>query len=444
MIILTRVGTIGLLIAGLTLGTWLSHLPTASAGTVVPTRSPSPMIGTLADRAIRVAEAQIARNPQKGDGHVALATAYMRKVRESGDTGYYSRDEAAVQRALKLQPKSYKALRILALIETGKHEFRRAMTTAEGLRQRRPDDYWVHGLLGDAHVELGDYERAAVAYQKMIDLRPGLASYSRAAHLRALYGDPQGATELMAMAIRAGSRRDPETLAWCLVQFGKLRFNQGSLRAAEAAYQKALSVFPDSYLALGALGRLRGAQERYAKAINLYRRSVAIVPAPDTVAALGDIYRKVGRFREAEEQYDLVEYIGYLNTLNRVLYNRELAYFYADHDIKLKESLDLAKKELEVRRDIYGYDVLAWALYKNGKPQEALAVITEALKLGTKDARLFFHAGMIYRALGNDEKAKEYLSRTLATNPYFHIFQADVARAMLREIEQKDSGRMAQ
>jgi tetratricopeptide (TPR) repeat protein len=132
-----------------------------------------------------------------------------------------------------------------------------------------------------------------------------------------------------------------------------------------------------------------------------------------------------------------VEYIGYLNTLNKVLYNRELAAFYVDHHMKLTEALDLAKKELEVRQDIYAYDLLAWTLYKNGQPQEALAAITEALKLGTQDARLFFHAGMIYHQLGDMAKAKSSLQHALATNPHFHIFHADVAKRTLEGLGER-------
>lgn len=159
------------------------------------------------------------------------------------------------------------------------------------------------------------------------------------------------------------------------------------------------------------------------------------MPRPDYVAALGDVYAKIERPEDARKQYDLVEYIGRLNMLNKVLYNRELAYFYADHDLKLQEAIDLARKELEVRKDIYAYDVLAWALYKNDKPQEALAAVTESLKLGTKDARLFFHAGMIYHRLGEADKAGDYLRRALTTNSYFHPLQASVAERTLKDLE---------
>src|SRR6185312_16916975 len=144
-----------------------------------------------------------------------------------------------------------------------------------------------------------------------------------------------------------------------------------------------------------------------------YHKAIAILPMPEYIAALGDIYRKTGMSDEARKQYELVEYIGKLSALNKVLYNRELAYFYADHDIKLKEGLELAQRELDYRRDIYAYDVLAWNLYKNGQAEKAGQVISEALKLDTKDAKLFYHAGMIYRQLGNKQKAREYLNRAL-------------------------------
>jgi tetratricopeptide (TPR) repeat protein len=138
----------------------------------------------------------------------------------------------------------------------------------------------------------------------------------------------------------------------------------------------------------------------------------------------------------AKQQYELVEYIGRLSALNQVLYNRELAYFYADHDIKPEEALALARRELDYRQDIYAYDVVAWSLYRNGKLADARDAIEQALKLGTKDAKLLFHAGMIYQALGEKEKAKEFLARALAMNPQFHILLAKKAAETLKQLEE--------
>jgi len=208
---------------------------------------------------------------------VALAAAYMQKARESGDASYYGRAEAAVKQALSVQPDSVEALRTLAWVQTGKHEFREALTIAERLRERLPDDPLVHGLLGDAAVELGEYTRAEEEFQTMLDLRPGMASYSRAAYLRELYGDPDGAIEFMERAAKVGSAKDPEPLAWCLVQLGNLYFNQGRLGKAELAYNNALIVFPHYYQALAALGRIRLLADVFApyiKALNAMPRVV--------------------------------------------------------------------------------------------------------------------------------------------------------------------------
>ena len=171
------------------------------------------------------------------------------------------------------------------------------------------------------------------------------------------------------------------------------------------------------------MAQVRAAQKRYDEAIDLYRKAIAIFPMPEYIAALGDVYGKIGKPDEARKQYELVEYIGQLNALNQALYNRELAYFYADHDIKLNEGLEFAQRELDYRRDIYAYDVLAWNLYKNGKAEEARDAIEQALKLGTKDAKLLYHAGMIYHRLGEKRKSQRVSpSRALDQSTFSYFF----------------------
>lgn len=436
-VIVTILATTGLVLTALLLSFWVccsAPLPVAPAATV-----PALVVAmdSPADRAIRAAEVAILREPRQSRVYVDLAQAYMRKARESGDASYYGRAETAIQHALQLQPGSVVGLRTLAWIQTGKHEFRDALATAERLRAQLPNDPLVQGLIGDAAVELGEYQRAEDAWQKMLELQPGLASYSRAAYLRELYGDVRGATDLLTLAVQAGSANDPEPLAWCLVQLGNVHFNQGRLGEAEAAYQKALTVFPQYYQVFSALARVRGAQQRYPEAVELYRRAIEMVPAPDTVAALGDLLALTGKTDEAEKHYALVEYIEHVNETNQVTYNRQLALFYADHDRNLSEALALAEAELNRRRDIYTYDTLAWAYYKNGRYADAGNAMAQALRLGTQDALLFFHAGMIAHRLGENARAKEYLQRALTVNPYFHPIQAKLAEHMLRELDSR-------
>jgi tetratricopeptide (TPR) repeat protein len=225
-----------------------------------------------------------------------------------------------------------------------------------------------------------------------------------------------------------------EPLAWTRTQLGHLLIATRDLPGAVAAYRDALAALPGYHPALAGSAAVHAARGKLQEAAALYHKALDVVPLPEYATALGDVYTRLGRTADANKQYALVEYIGKLGAINQTVYNRELALFYADHDRNLPQALELARKELEARRDIYTYDVLAWALYKNGQAREAQAAMNEALKLGTQDARLFFHAGMIHRALGEHDAARTALARALALNPRFHVLHAGVAASALAEL----------
>ena len=394
-----------------------------------------------ADRAIALAQRQLKRHTHDPAAYFYLGDAYIQKARASGDMSYYDRAEQALGKALDLAPEHSGVVRHLAYVFSVRHEFQAAATAAIKAIALDPSDSQAYGVLGDAYLEMGQYEQAAHAYQRMLELHADLASYSRLSGLKNVQGDPEGAIADLERAIQAGQAagQPRESIAWAQWQLGSEHLGLGRLQEAETQYRAALATYPNYYRASAGLAHVRVAQQRYDEAIVLYRQAMAVVPLPEYAAVLGDVYTKLGRLEEAHKQYALVEYIGLLSTRNKVLYNRELAYFYSDHDIKLREALALARKEVESRQDIYAYDLLAWALYKNDRPQEALAAMTEALKLGTRDARLLFHAGMIHQRLGNAVQAQDYLRRALVTNPYFHIVHAALADQTLKQL----AGRLA-
>jgi tetratricopeptide (TPR) repeat protein len=198
-----------------------------------------------------------------------------------------------------------------------------------------------------------------------------------------------------------------------------------------------LREFDGYYLALASLGKARAAQGDYREAIQLLEQAVAVIPQPTTLATLGDLYARSGQPDKAQLQYDTVEFIAKLAAVNRQVYNRDLALFYADHDFKLETALELSEKELQVRQDIYGYDALAWALFKHHRLSEARDAINQALQLGTRDATIFFHAGMIHYGLGDLPQAESYLRKALDLNPHFSILYSNQARDLLQEIQGK-------
>jgi tetratricopeptide (TPR) repeat protein len=380
----------------------------------------------------------IKRNPRNGKAFYGLGDALIRKARETGDPSYFNRAEEALKKFLEIAPTNAGAIRHLAYVFYSRHEFEPAAVYARKAIEMDANDGDSYGILGDALLEVGKYDAARDAYQKMMQLEDSLYSRSRLAGLKSFHGDSAGSIAELEKAIAAGEamKQPAESIAWAIWQLGTDHFTLGDLEKAESYYRQSLQSYPNYYRAQAGMAQVRGAQKRYDEAIDHYQKAIAVLPMPDYVAGLGDLYGKIGKPAQARQQYELVEYIGRLNAINQVLYNRELAYFYADHDMKLAESLELAKRELDYRKDIYAYDLLGWSLYKNDKVEEARDAIEKALPLGTQDAKLFFHAGMIYHRLGDKEKAKQYLAKAIATNPYFHVLYAETAQKTLEQLEQ--------
>jgi tetratricopeptide (TPR) repeat protein len=290
---------------------------------------------------------------------------------------------------------------------------------------------------------MGEYGKAGVAYGRLtprdmtLSPRAAYARDSRISYLKFIAGDTGGAISLMKTAVTEGveAQLPSENLAWLYYELGEYETQAGDSASADAAYLTALNIHPGDYRALAALGKLRANNGRYAEAIVLYEKAIAIVPMPIFVAELGDLYAKSGNQAEAQKQYALVEYIGLLGHINQVLHNRDLALFYADHDMKLAEALDLAQKELEVRHDVYTWDALAWALYKNGRLTEAAHASEKAMRFGTRDSLLLFHAGMIAERMGQPGQARNELKEALQINPHFHLVYANAAQQRLAAME---------
>ena len=348
-----------------------------------------------------------------------LAAAYMDRARATADPSWYARAEAACERSLAASPGNYEALRLRSWILAGQHRFFEAAASARETLRMRPFDPWNYGTLGDALVETGDYDGAAEAFQKMIDLRPDTASYARVSYIRELFGDTDGAIEAMSLAAQSANPFDAEKGAWCHAQLGDLFFSKGDLKHAAFEYHSALSLAPHCPGALGGAARVCAAEGRLEEAARLYETTLSVAPSPLLAGEYGDLLMKLGRAAEAKRQYELVEVAGRILKATTGLFDRQIALFRADHDIDPEGALAIAQRELTSRKDIYGYDTLAWCAFKTGRKELARQAIRQALKLGTRDARLHYHAGLIALGSGDRAEARRHLRDALRINPYF-------------------------
>ena len=382
------------------------------------------------DDVIAQAQAKLTTQPNDWQAVDLLAGAYLQKVREVGDPSYYSKADALLNRALGHDASDAEATTLMGILALARHQFVAALDWGRKAHALDPTSSRALGVIGDAQIELGRYPDALRSFQQMIDLRPDLSSYARVSYARELFGDVSGAIDAMRKAVEAGGPV-PENSAYTRVLLGNLYFNAGRPKDADAQYRQALFEDPGYPYALAGIARVEAAAGRYPQALGHYRQAVDTYPLPDFVIALGDVYETAGDLRKASETYDLAAAEQQLFRANGVDLDAELALFDADHHRDLSTALIAARAAMADRPSVRTADILAWTLFQAGDDRDAEVASRQALRLGTQDAAMFFHRGMIEARLGMGAAAIADLRHALTTNPYFSLLWVPVARQTL-------------
>lgn len=375
-------------------------------------------------------EARVTADPKDADALVGLGLAYEQSARETGDTAFYAKAETAYERVLAVDRMSYAASTGLASVAASRHEFARALELARQAVALRPTRAPAYGILGDSLVELGRYRQGFAAFERMAALEPNLSSFARIAYARELLGRPRAALDALARAAEAGSGSS-EHLAWTLTQTGDLLFETGRRRPAAAAYRAALARVPGYLEAAGGLARITAARGRYDAAVTRYRRVVAAAPDPGHEFELADTLRAAGRSEEARDAYAHAEELLEAQA-GQAPVDAEPILLELDYGGDPARVLAVARQFQAAAPTIHAEDALAWALYRSDRCAEARTHSVRALRLGTLEAPMLYHRGMIERCLGRDGAARTFLRKALAINPHFSLLHAPVAEAALR------------
>jgi cytochrome c-type biogenesis protein CcmH/NrfG len=382
------------------------------------------------DQLIASLQVTVRAHPGNSDEYVLLADAYMQKVRETGDAGFYRRAEGVLAIAHRLAPRDSAVYTGLGTLALARHDFRAGL--ANGLRAHRlaPDLVRPLGVIVDAQVELGRYGDAGRTLQRMIDEKPNLASYARVSYFRELHGDLTGAARAMQLAVDAGGAA-PENVAYVQTLLGQLELVRGHLAAASRAYRLALYRFPAYAAAEAGLARVDLARGRRALGIRRLRDVVNRLPLPEYVIALGDAELAAGRGARAREDFALVRAEQRLLAANGVNTDTEIAVFEADHGSPSR-AVALARRAWASAPSVRSADALGWALTAAGRPTAGVVWARRALRLGSRDPLFLYHAGMAARAAGYRREARTYLTRALALNPHFSPLYAPRAERALK------------
>lgn len=368
------------------------------------------MQGTPGFDGLAAANQAISDKPADYAGYNLLAAALVGRAEQASDARLFAQAEDAVRKSLRLAPNNFDAEKIEASILLGQHEYPAALEAAKTLNQREPDDVLVYGVLTDANVELGNYQDAEVAAQWMLNLRPGnRPALIRAAHLRELFGDAEGAYQLMELAYQSTPPTDTRERALILAEMGHFLLASAGTEAAEKLLQQTLTLFPNCSSGLEELAQIRITQKRYAEAVPLLQQRYQAVPRTDNLYDLAEGLQLASRNSEAAKAFADFETKALAESVRMDNSNRDLVFYYADHAHQPAKALKIAAQEYAWRHDVYTLDAYAWALHVNGQDAEARKQIEAALAVGIHNSTIFEHAGEIALKQGDVIAAERYL-----------------------------------
>jgi tetratricopeptide (TPR) repeat protein len=344
---------------------------------------------------------RVARDPIGAADRSRLAGLYLQRARETADFEDYRRAERLARRSLALRiSHNENTYALLAGALLAQHRFTEAYAAARALNRRAPGVAGHRALLAEIALELGRYDEARASFDSLWPARHELAVAPRLARWAELTGETDLARRLLGAALaQAKTRRDlpPEQLAWFHLRVGDLALRTGRLAEAEFAFRAGLEVFPGDHRLLAGLARLEASRARWRRAIDYGDSAVALVPDPATFGLVSDAYAALGDSSAAAEYAHAME-VAVLGQPGQ--WHRAWSLYLLDHNRRIPEVLARVQDELRTRRDVYGFDLLAWALHKAHRDHEAKHAMDRALELGTVDPQLRRHAGAIAAALG--------------------------------------------
>jgi tetratricopeptide (TPR) repeat protein len=289
---------------------------------------------------------------------------------------------------------------MLGAVDMSQHRFREAIDIAARAIKTKPNDAWNYGVLGDAHIELGEYDQAFDAFDTMARHRPDAAAYARISYAQELQGNLRGAIASMTMAAEATGAQDPESLAWHYAQIGNLLLQTGDIDGAEREFARADHAFPGHPFARAGQGKVAAALGHYDDALTIYRALMQSSPTSETAIAAGDILMQQGDSAGANAMYARAEAIEREAWLTEARLTTNVARMLAERGVRTGEAVQLAEEAARNRKDIFTMDALAWAYYRAGRVQDAEKASLQARRTGSVDKRILAHAAAIEQALG--------------------------------------------
>jgi Tetratricopeptide repeat len=349
-----------------------------------------------------------------------LSGLYLQRSRETGDPSDALRAESAARRSLRnREARNDAASQVLSASLLAQHRFDEALAIARSLRNRNPEVPSLRAAVGEIQMELGQYDSARVSFDSLSGSAHDLSVAPRLARWAEIEGRTGEARWLMRTALTtalATPHLPREQVAWFWLRNGDLDLRSGEYAQADSEYRAGLTVHPGDYRLLAAQAKLAAARHEWPAAIAAGEEAIATSLDPATLGVLSNAYAAI---RDSAKSREYARVLDVAVLKQPGAYHRAWSLFLLDHHRHVATVYRKVLAELQTRRDIYGYDLLAWALHAQERDAEAKKAMTRALSQGTQDAQLFHHAAAIERSLGNEAAANALFARARALEPSF-------------------------
>lgn len=386
--------------------------PTTSSATALQSEA------AILDLDIEFYKQRADRDPTGAMDLARLSGLYLQRSRETGDPSDAIRAEAAARRSIQHRTtRNDAAAQVLSAALLAQHRFDEALTIARGLRDRNADVPSLRAAVAEIEMELGQYDSARVAFESLSASSTDLSVAPRLARWAEVEGRTGEARWLMRAALKAAlatPHMPREQVAWFWLRNGDLDLRSGRYATADSEYQAGLAAHPGDYRLLAASARLAEARHDWRRAITDGEQAIAVALDPATLGLLSDSYAAIG---DSEKSLEYARVLDVAVLKQPGAYHRAWSLFLLDHHRHVATVYRKVREELRTRRDIYGYDLLAWALHVQGRDVEAKVAMARALSQGTQDALLFHHAAAIERSLGHAMVADSLSARMRALQP---------------------------
>lgn len=356
-------------------------------------------------------EARVARAPE-GLDLAALARAYLRKARTTGQGRWIDQAEAAARRSLDALPVSNPGATLaLAQAAQMRHDFAGSIALCDQVLRDRPRDARALALKATAQLGIGDVPGAVRTADALVDRAPISEHLALRAAVLAASGNEREAIQDFRKAAALEEPGDPEGSAWFRALWARLALQRGRTDDADDLLREALRIHPWSSPALGQLGDLELDRGRLDAADRAFREAFRVSGDAAFLARRADVKRRQGDPGAAAELRTAADRALRASPGHRVALARLLL------ESNPAEALAIAEEEATRRRNVETLEILARARLAAGRPADARLAVRDALRTGALDARLHELAADIETRLGCESRARMYLESAREIRP---------------------------